>query len=140
MPPEVSESEIFRAMHTQAEAFLNIHGTSGASSSLPASLESSDMQDNRVEDNVDAAAAVPSNDSGSSREAAPQQSSENESRSSEASAIRGGGEKEIIEQFEPGVYITYVHHRNGGKIFRQVRFRYLIEWLILLKFHMVIHT
>ncbi|XWS08780.1 hypothetical protein CRYUN_Cryun40dG0030100 [Craigia yunnanensis] len=122
LPPEVSDSETFRAIHTQAEAFLNIHGTSGPSSSLPASLESSDMQDQRVEDNVDAAAAVPSNDSGNSREAAPQQSSENESRSSEASAINGGGGKEIIEQFEPGVYITYVHHRNGGKIFRRVRF------------------
>ncbi|XWS53809.1 hypothetical protein CRYUN_Cryun10bG0032000 [Craigia yunnanensis] len=122
LPPEISESETFRAMHTQAEAFLNTHGTSEASSSPPASLESSHMQDQRVEDNVDAAATVPSNDTGTSREAAPQQSSENESRSSEASAIRGGGEKEIIEQFEPGVYITYVHHRNGGKIFRRVRF------------------
>ncbi|XVE65829.1 hypothetical protein DITRI_Ditri08aG0030600 [Diplodiscus trichospermus] len=107
LPPEVSESETFRAMHTQAEAFLNTHGTSEDSSSLPACLESSNMQDQRVEDSVDSAATVPSNSSGSSRE---------------ASTIRGGEEKEIIEQFEPGVYITYVHHRNGGKVFRRVRF------------------
>ncbi|CAH2079245.1 unnamed protein product, partial [Thlaspi arvense] len=32
------------------------------------------------------------------------------------------GGKEIIEQFEPGVYVTYVLHKNGGKIFRRVRF------------------
>ncbi|XVE81856.1 hypothetical protein DITRI_Ditri15bG0099700 [Diplodiscus trichospermus] len=107
LPPDVSESETFRAMQSQAEAFLNMHGTSGASSSLPASLVPSDMQDQRLEDNMDATS---------------QQSSENDSRSSEASAIKGGAEKEIIEQFEPGVYITYVHHRNGGKIFRRVRF------------------
>ncbi|XP_022748801.1 PH, RCC1 and FYVE domains-containing protein 1-like [Durio zibethinus] len=140
LPPEVSESETFRAMHTQADAFLNTYGTSEASSSPPELSESSHMQDQRVEDNMDdaatvpsndngssteaveIAAAVPSNDSGSSIEAAPQQSSEKESRSPEASAVRGGGEKEISEQYEPGVYITYVHHQNGGKIFRRVRF------------------
>ncbi|XP_022760898.1 PH, RCC1 and FYVE domains-containing protein 1-like [Durio zibethinus] len=122
LPPEVAESETFRAMHTRAEAFLNTHGTSEASSCLPASLESSNVQDQRMEDNVETATTVPSNDGGSSTEAASQQSSENESRASEASAISRGGEKEIIEQFEPGVYITYVYHQNGGKIFRRVRF------------------
>ncbi|KAK6265652.1 hypothetical protein QUC31_016489 [Theobroma cacao] len=86
LPPEILESETFRAMHTQAEAFLHSHGTSEAAASLPASLESSHMQDQRVEDNVDTAATVPSNDSGSSitREAAPQQSSQIESSSLEA--------------------------------------------------------
>ncbi|XVF66478.1 hypothetical protein PTKIN_Ptkin10aG0038600 [Pterospermum kingtungense] len=110
LPREVSENETLRAMLTQAEAFLNTHGTSEASPSLPASLETSNIQDQRVEENVATAAIVPS------------KSSESESRSSEASAIRGGLEKEIVEQFEPGVYITYVHHPNGGKIFRRVRF------------------
>ncbi|XVF62847.1 hypothetical protein PTKIN_Ptkin09bG0041400 [Pterospermum kingtungense] len=105
LPPEVSEGETFRAMHSQAEAFLNVHGTSGTS--FPATLE--------AEDNENAAV-------GSPRGAAPQRSSENVSRSSEASEIRGGAEKEITEQFEPGVYITYVLHHNGGKIFRRVRF------------------
>lgn len=116
LPSEVSESEALKAMNTQAEAFLNTHGTTEAS------VESSN--DQREEYSVDTTASVASNYSGSSREASPQQSSENESRSSEASAVRGGVEKEITEQFEPGVYITYVNHRNGGKIFRRVRFRY----------------
>ncbi|OMO98208.1 Zinc finger, FYVE-type [Corchorus capsularis] len=109
LPPEVSESETFRNMNTQAEAFLHTYGTSEAASGFPANLESSNM--------------LESNDGGTSstREAAAQESSQNESRSSDASAIRGGG-KEIIEQFEPGVYVTFVYHRNGGKIFRRVRF------------------
>ncbi|KAA3467926.1 Zinc finger, FYVE-type [Gossypium australe] len=102
LPSEVSESETLKAMNTQAEAFLKTHGTTEAS------MESSN--DQRMEYSVDTT-AVPSN-----------YSSENESRSSEASAVRGGVEKEITEQFEPGVYITYVNHRNGGKIFRRVRF------------------
>ncbi|OMO95438.1 Zinc finger, FYVE-type [Corchorus olitorius] len=113
LPPEVSDSETFRNMNTQAEAFLQTYGTSEAASGFPANLESSNMLENNV----------PCNDGGTSstREAAAQESSQNDSRSSDASAIRGGG-KEIIEQFEPGVYVTFVYHRNGGKIFRRVRF------------------
>ncbi|KAL4297888.1 hypothetical protein GQ457_12G003990 [Hibiscus cannabinus] len=90
LPPEVSESEAFKAMQTQAEAFLNRLETSEASSS-PASSKSSPM-----EGNMDA------------------------SRSSAASAVRGG--KDTVEQFEPGVYITYIYHNSGVKIFKRVRF------------------
>ncbi|KAE8731548.1 hypothetical protein F3Y22_tig00002799pilonHSYRG00132 [Hibiscus syriacus] len=61
-------------------------------SSLPASSESSPM-----EGNVDA------------------------SRSSESSVVSGGG-KEITEQFESGVYITYSYHSNGVEIFKRVGF------------------
>ncbi|XP_074291010.1 PH, RCC1 and FYVE domains-containing protein 1-like [Silene latifolia] len=35
---------------------------------------------------------------------------------------RGEGSRESIEQFEPGVYITYIQLRNGTKVFRRVRF------------------
>ncbi|XP_039000067.1 PH, RCC1 and FYVE domains-containing protein 1-like [Hibiscus syriacus] len=91
LPPEVSESENFKAVQTRAEALVNRLETSEASS-LPSSSESSPM-----EGNIDA------------------------SRSSEASAVSGGG-KEITEQFEPGVYITYTYHSNGVKIFKRVRF------------------
>ncbi|KAL4297057.1 hypothetical protein GQ457_12G001550 [Hibiscus cannabinus] len=44
------------------------------------------------------------------------------SRSSVASAVRGGGGKEAVEKFEPGVYITYIYHNNAVKIFKRVRF------------------
>ncbi|GLT76907.1 hypothetical protein SLA2020_485410 [Shorea laevis] len=116
LPAEVST---FR----QAEEFLKENGTYEASS-LSANLESPQLQEQRTQENVDAAgASLLPNDGGSSNanEAVSQQSSQNESGSSEASPIRGG-EKETIEQFEPGVYVTYVLHRSGGKIFRRVRF------------------
>ncbi|KAE8681181.1 XB3 in, putative isoform 1 [Hibiscus syriacus] len=91
LPSEVSERETFKAMNTQAEAFLSTHVK--PDSSLPETTENQELEDN-----------VNTMDSGSSREAA---------------AARGG---EITEQFEPGVYITFVYHRNEGKIFRRVRF------------------
>ncbi|KAL4312343.1 hypothetical protein GQ457_01G002080 [Hibiscus cannabinus] len=92
LPSEVSENETFKAMNTQAEAFLSTYGKPDAS--LPAAMENQMTEDT----------TAPSHDSGSSRE---------------ASTSRGG---EMTEQFEPGVYITYVRHQNGGKIFRRVRF------------------
>lgn len=55
------------------------------------------------------------------------ESSPMEGRPSESSAIRDGSEKEITEQFEPGVYITYVYQNNGGKIFKRVRFRCVLN-------------
>ncbi|KAE8706190.1 hypothetical protein F3Y22_tig00110403pilonHSYRG00168 [Hibiscus syriacus] len=88
LPSEVSESETFKAMNTQAEAFLSTYGKPDAS--LPATLENQTVESTT--------AIVPSNDSGSSRDAAAQPSS-----------------AELTEQFEPGVYITYVNHPNGGR-------------------------
>ncbi|KAE8703042.1 XB3 in, putative isoform 1 [Hibiscus syriacus] len=95
LPSEVSETETFKAMNTQAEAFLSTYGKPDAS--LPATIENQAAEGTT--------ATVPSNDSRSSREAAAQPSS-----------------GELTEQFEPGVYITYVNHQNGGKIFKRVRF------------------
>lgn len=50
--------------------------------------------------------------------------------------------KEIIEQFEPGVYVTLIQLSKGTKIFKRVRFRYfayyqlssLILWFLLMYF------
>ncbi|KAH7858911.1 hypothetical protein Vadar_029275 [Vaccinium darrowii] len=36
------------------------------------------------------------------------------------------GQRQVIEQFEPGVYVTLVQLQNGTKIFKQVKFRYLL--------------
>lgn len=35
----------------------------------------------------------------------------------------GDGETELIEQFESGVYITYIPQSSGAKIFKRVQFR-----------------
>ncbi|TYI12293.1 hypothetical protein ES332_A09G267200v1 [Gossypium tomentosum] len=93
LPAEVSDDETFKAIQTRAKTFLN--RLEASETYLPASLESSPM-----EGNTDASKWRPS----------------------ESSAIRDGSEKEITEQFEPGVYITYFYHNNGGKIFKRVRF------------------
>lgn len=54
------------------------------------------------------------------------------SRGANQSSVEGGtgspkvksiGQKEIIEQFEPGVYVTLLQLSNGTKIFKRVRFR-----------------
>lgn len=37
--------------------------------------------------------------------------------------------KELIEQFEPGVYVTLIQLSNGTKIFKRVRFRYLVFFI-----------
>lgn len=34
-------------------------------------------------------------------------------------------QKEIMEQFEPGVYVTVLLLPNGSKLFRRIRFRYV---------------
>ena len=34
------------------------------------------------------------------------------------------GEVQLIEQFEPGVYVTLIQLRDGTKVFKRVRFRY----------------
>ncbi|OEL22807.1 putative E3 ubiquitin-protein ligase HERC1 [Dichanthelium oligosanthes] len=40
------------------------------------------------------------------------------------------GEVQLIEQFEPGVYVTLIQLKDGTKVFKRVRFRYLsaLQW------------
>ncbi|KAL6342917.1 hypothetical protein AAG906_016936 [Vitis piasezkii] len=138
LPPEVYDSETFKSMQTQIEAFLNTSGTQAAefSSSLPADLESDQKNASvtnplGVEDHVNAAGLTDLTQNGESsvqdssklsisitRDAVPQQSTENGSRS----AAKYEGEPETTEQFEPGVYVTFIALKNGTKIFKRVRF------------------
>ncbi|KAI3460324.1 hypothetical protein Pfo_016987 [Paulownia fortunei] len=37
-------------------------------------------------------------------------------------AAKTQGQKEVIEQFEPGVYVTFIQLANGTKFFKRVRF------------------
>lgn len=122
LPPEVSENETFK----EAEEFLKEHGTSEAPSSS-ANLETYQSQEQKTQESVDTAGArdLPNGGGSGSYSAAeattPQPSQQNGSASSESTTV-SSADKEIIEQFEPGVYVTYVMHRSGGKIFRRVRF------------------
>ncbi|KAJ6318743.1 hypothetical protein OIU76_014159 [Salix suchowensis] len=149
LPPEGRETDTLKTIDSKIEAFLE-KIRSSESSSLPESLgsdnqnasesspltnDSSNLLDKRMEDQTDNVRAtamshtdgsVPEESSRSSvshsTEAAPRESSENESRTPPASMTRSESQKEIIEQFEPGVYVTVILRPNGVKIFKRVKF------------------
>lgn len=66
-----------------------------------------------------------------------QTSTESGSKSKPASA---DGRKEVIEQFEPGVYVTLIQQGNGAKIFKRVKFRYSNLLIFVLFSHSWLHT
>ncbi|XP_004492531.1 PH, RCC1 and FYVE domains-containing protein 1 [Cicer arietinum] len=148
LPPEVLEGEKFRNMVTEAENFLQQNSKS-ETSIIPSNLDS-EQQSEAVsnkgscklneqiieENNNDSAAAVnssqdignviqesnPSSSSNTEATAAAPQSSENDLRSSHPSGSGREGEAQIIEQFEPGVYVTLVVKPSGIRSFKRVRF------------------
>ena len=137
LPPEVSDSETFNAMHSQVEAFLNTTATSAYSS--PIVHESSKVQDERMQGQIDVARVTDLSRDGenvlqeskrssvsNARGAVSQQSS---AYGADESSTVKHGKKEVIEQFEPGVYVTVILLRNGTKVFKRVRFRYLSKYL-----------
>lgn len=145
LPPEISESESFKSINVQVESFLNSSVTeeSESNSSKVASQQNlhsktasvsefTDRTYHGMEDHLDDAgipdtlhdtenAAQESNGPSVSdiREDPPQPIAESGSRSR---ASTTEGRKEVIEQFEPGVYVTLLQLGNGTKIFKRVRF------------------
>lgn len=116
LPPEVSESEAFESINSQADAYLNANETSETSllttsGHINQQEASSSVKDQKLEEQVSSNSSV-AETSNSSR---PPPSTESSSSS------RTGG-KESKEQFEPGVYVTYKVDMNGNKIFQRVRF------------------
>ncbi|KAE8651267.1 PH, RCC1 and FYVE domains-containing protein 1 [Cucumis sativus] len=130
LPPEIWDGENFKSMYAQAEAFLNMVETS-KTSSLPTSHEktnnltalnngstpSLDDSSKRIEDDGSGRKDLTQENVNSLLES--KKTSENGSRSPLSSTE---GEKQVIEQFEPGVYATLVVLSNGTKIFKRVRF------------------
>ncbi|KAL5781708.1 hypothetical protein ACOSP7_006737 [Xanthoceras sorbifolium] len=143
LPPEVQNIETFKAICAQAEAFVDSNATSESFSQLSVTLESdqlnkpdcplesesSNLQDDRTDHLADAPQVTDlTRDSGSNlqendrssvslREATPPTNSSSDSR-----APNLPGERESIEQFEPGVYVTFVQRQDGAKVFKRVRF------------------
>lgn len=151
LPPEGRETDTLKAIDSKIEAFLEKIRASessslpesvgsdyqNASASSPLTSDSSNLLEKRMEGQTDTVRAtamsrtdgsVPEESSRSSvshsTEAVPRESSENESRTPTASIKRTESQKEIIEQFEPGVYVTVILRPNGVKIFKRVKFRY----------------
>ncbi|XP_030974003.1 PH, RCC1 and FYVE domains-containing protein 1-like isoform X2 [Quercus lobata] len=132
LPPEVSDSGTLNTMHSQVEAFLHTTATSHHSSLTV--LESLKVKDKRAHGHVDVARVTDLSQNGrnslqesnrssgsNTRGAVSHHSAEHGSISDESSTMRNG-KKEVIEQFEPGVYVTVILLQNGTKIFKRVRF------------------
>ncbi|KAH6823522.1 Regulator of chromosome condensation family protein [Perilla frutescens var. hirtella] len=107
LPPEISESESFKIMHAQVESLMHLTGArafEGSSSKPPEpTREQQNLSDKMI--------------------------SANDSNSKEHLVVPGTPEtakaavqKEVIEQFEPGVYVTLLQLPNGTKFFRRIRF------------------
>ncbi|KAM0963278.1 hypothetical protein ACFX2J_022183 [Malus domestica] len=145
IPPEIFDSDTFKALRTQAKDFMNMNigsssselGQHYAADRTSLVVESSRMDDNRADDSAEAEPQNSSENRSRSpesstlrtednraedfAEAEPQNSSENRLRSPESSTSHRG-QKEVIEQFEPGVYVTLLQQQNGTRIFRRVKF------------------
>ncbi|XP_057459832.1 PH, RCC1 and FYVE domains-containing protein 1-like [Actinidia eriantha] len=139
LPPEIPKSETFRDMHTQVEAFLSTN-VFESHSSLPEEVvydqrnrtdESTNKQFQRMENHLDVAEVRDISNNGEDtprdrnrsshiRETVHLPSSDSSSRLPKAP--KNEGQREVIEQFEPGVYVTVVQLPNGTKIFKRVRF------------------
>ena len=118
LPPEVSESEAFESINSQAEAYLNKNEVSEKSILTTSILDqqetspSGNTQDQKVDEQVSSNSSI--SETSNSSKPVPTESSSSSSRT---------GGKESKEQYEPGVYVTFVVDMNGNKIFRRVRFR-----------------
>ncbi|XAR57432.1 hypothetical protein NMG60_11025575 [Bertholletia excelsa] len=108
LPPEI-DIEAFKDMHAHIEDFLTMNKAeeSGSHPSIPSYLvdESTSPDGTRPSETREGLALH-----------------RNESSLTLPEASTGGKQKEIIEQFEPGVYVTLIRLEDGSKIFKRVRF------------------
>lgn len=140
MPPEDSNAEILRSLYDRAEDFLDTTGhDTSESSSFQAGVD-------RHHRNISLHSKKPhimqshgSGDHSNSGHSSghshhhhnPDSPSASSTRdddghpSSEDSSTTPRNEKgkEVIEQFEPGVYVTLILLQNSTKVFRRVKFR-----------------
>ncbi|XP_058091699.1 PH, RCC1 and FYVE domains-containing protein 1-like isoform X2 [Magnolia sinica] len=135
IPPEVYDIHNLSATHTQLEDLLkSSESRTLESSSLAAdcSLDKSLLINDRTDHCSDGGGItdLPQNadeDRSSvsdAKEDMPNQKMENDSRSPRVSTVSCGneGEVQVIEQFEPGVYVTLIQRRNGTRAFKRVKF------------------
>ncbi|XP_027165839.1 PH, RCC1 and FYVE domains-containing protein 1 isoform X1 [Coffea eugenioides] len=144
LPSDILEMETFTSIHSQVESFLEMigpHEPDEESSLQPHTVhdqhsqpdqtlsanESAERPDRSMEDNVHSPGLqdMQQNAEATPRERRPSISHIREG-SVQASAEGGLGSpkaaREVIEQFEPGVYVTLIQLSNGTKIFKRVKF------------------
>ncbi|KAF9607869.1 hypothetical protein IFM89_003573 [Coptis chinensis] len=149
LPPEVYDGVNFKALHIKLEFLFNTkeNDASEVSISLPSdclepeeiflldklqlvSTSSANIQVQKMDDTANTAVAADLSQSAESNglsgshseEAGSHQSVENSSSKPRVPTASNEGQRPLIEQFEPGVYITLVQLANGTKLFKRVRF------------------
>ncbi|CAN1256387.1 PH, RCC1 and FYVE domains-containing protein 1 [Linum perenne] len=107
LPPDVQDVETLQVINNQIEAFLN----ENKPSALPSSLVS------QAQNGSAHASSEPQN--ASTNEHNPESDTKIKL---ETSTSRKDTQREIMEQFEPGVYVTFLQNPSGTKIFKRVKF------------------
>ncbi|CAA0806672.1 Regulator of chromosome condensation (RCC1) family protein, partial [Striga hermonthica] len=140
LPPVISESKSFKNMQAQVESLLDKivsqalddnstyppetshdqqqHNHSGET--LSAS-ETNHREDHRAEDSsADGTLQEMGEASVSHAQGTSQSNTDKGSGTPQGTPVEGL--REVIEQFEPGVYVTVIQFANGTKVFKRVRF------------------
>ena len=112
LPSEISEGGFFQNLHAEIESLLETIRmlVSEDNSTFPAYQNHYMSQTNEL--------AV-----SSATMAARHPSSQNGPGTPHIAQMEG--QREVTEQFEPGVYVTLIQLANGTKIYKGVRFRYV---------------
>ncbi|KAL5711863.1 hypothetical protein ACHQM5_014093 [Ranunculus cassubicifolius] len=124
---EIENNENIKVLHIKLETLFktkeNEEPSEASSSSLPADILESEEQNSSntavvtdLGQNAEGA-EVPDSSSHEVAESQP-----NNSEFTRSPSVRNDGQQQIIEQFEPGVYVTLVQLQNGTKLFKRVRF------------------
>lgn len=150
LPPEISNDETFKGLIDKVKEYINTHGSDTSSSRPPLQLdhleESSSSSSNVAKkkyhkidenENVDGdqetsqnyknagVGQQENNEASTSNNTTESESEKNvESSSRRPKNQRSESVKEVIEQFEPGVYVTVLLLSDGTKVFKRIRFRY----------------
>ena len=116
IPPEVSESDSFKVVQAQVEYLLHI---SGALASEGCSLRPPEPTRELKTQSI-GEASIENN--GSSVRNTQSRVEGGPGMPHETASARA--QREVFEQFEPGVYVTLLQLPNGTKFFKRIRFRY----------------
>lgn len=123
LPPEISEGETFKIVQAQVESLLHISGSlasEGSSLKPPEPTRELKTREHLIlPHNIDEASIE--NNGSSVRNT--QSRLEGGPGMPEVSSAKA--QREVIEQFEPGVYVTLIQLPNGTKFFKRIRFRYV---------------
>ncbi|KAL0323122.1 UNVERIFIED_CONTAM: PH, RCC1 and FYVE domains-containing protein 1 [Sesamum angustifolium] len=145
-PADISESESIKAIHAQVESFLDKYGAQAEENfplppewrpdqqihpeEMALSFVSNSKEDHRTEDQINPSVqdrpqdieGTPEEINGSSvSDTKGVNQSSTDSGSGTPPAAKTEGQKEVIEQFEPGVYVTLVYVQTGPRSSRGKR-------------------